>query len=213
MESRLTSHAAGYVFNYKSDPEDKTSAFLVVKYEHQLPLTTAVLATSRPVDDVDLVPFLEAVRIASVDPMVLPEALVDLVISSEASGTVSIDKKLSQLEAENSNLLESASVASTTTVQAERTAKTLNAVRSALGRSERRLQSLRYLLGTCRQYMHDLRSMPSIPNSLWDMDTAQRVLQAHNANMRGDIEHLLLQVQNNNARVQTQQQVVSSETR
>lgn len=141
--------------------------------------------------------------------MLLPAALVDLVITSEASGIVYIDTKLSELENGNTDLLESASKMSTSISQAEGTAKTLNLVRSALGRSERRLQSLKYLLDSSLQYMQDIRDMMRIQNPKWDMNAAERILKAHNANLRSDVEHLLMQVQNNNARVQTQQQAVS----
>ena len=176
------------------------------------PLTTAILATSRPVGEVDLLPFLNSARNASIDPMILPTALADLVISSEASGTLLIDSKLSQLEKGNASLLESASMVATTIDSAERTAKTLNTVRGAIGRSERRLQSLKYLLNASLQYMQDTtchnNATTAVQSPQWDVDAAKRILRAHNANMRSDVEHLLLQVWNNNVRVQTQQQVV-----
>lgn len=173
-----------------------------------MPQTTAILATSRPVGDMDLLPFLNSARNASIDPMILPTALADLVISSEASGTVSIDEKLCQLERGNDSLLESASMVSTTIDSAERTAKTLNTVRGAIGRSERRLQSLKYLLSASLEYMQDYYNTTTLQSPLWDVEAAKRILRAHNANMRRDVEHLLLQVENNNVRVQTQQQVV-----
>lgn len=161
--------------------------------------------------EVDLLPFLSSARLASIDPMILPTALADLVISSEASGTVSIDSKLSQLEKGNDSLLESASMVPTTIDSAERTAKTLNTVRGAIGRSERRLQSLKYLLSASLGYMQDTSHSHATAvqsSAQWDFEAAKRILRAHNANMRSDVEHLLLQVQNNNVRVQTQQQVV-----
>lgn len=178
-----------------------------MKYTPAIPLTTAVLATSQPVDGTDLSKFLTSARKAAVDPMVLPTALADLVISSEACGLVSIDDELNQLESRNDELLRSASKISTSR-EAERTAKTLNAVRSALGRSERRLRSLECLLGACLQYMQELRT--TIPNQIprRAMDAASRILKAHNSNMHSDIVHLLLQIQNNHGRVQTQQQFV-----
>lgn len=212
LHHQLTRCEPGYVFNCKSDPEDKNSALLIVSHTPTVPLTTAILATSRPVGEVDLLPFLNSARNASINPMILPTALADLVISSEAYGTVSIDSKLSQLEKGNDSLLESASMVPTTIDSAERTAKTLNTVRGAIGRSERRLQSLKYLLHASLDYMQggshsNATAAQSSPQ--WDVDAAQRILRAHNANMRSDVEHLLLQVWNNNVRVQTQQQVVS----
>jgi ribulose bisphosphate carboxylase small subunit len=153
-------------------------------------------------------PFLNSARNASIDPMILPTALADIVISSEAFGTLLIDSELSKLEKGNDSLLESASMIATTIDSAERTAKTLNAVRGAIGRSERRLQSLKYLLNASLGYMQDASHSNAAAAQSQQWDSAQRILRAHNANMRSDVEHLLLQVWNNNVRVQTQQQVV-----
>lgn len=202
-------HNIGYVFNCKSDPEDKNSALLIVAYTPSTPMTTAILATSHLATNIDLAPFLNSARKAAIHPMLLPAALVDLMITSEASGIVYIDSKLSELENANTDLLESASKMSTSISQAEGTAKTLNLVRSSLGRSERRLQSLKYLLDASLQYMQDIRDTMPIRDPQWDINAAERILKAHKANLRSDVQHLLLQVQNNNARVQTQQQAVS----
>jgi hypothetical protein len=167
------------------------------------------------VGEIDLMPFLNSARNASIHPMILPTALADLVISSEANGTLLIDSKLSQLEKGNDSLLESASMVATTIDSAERTAKTLNTVRGAIGRSERRLQSLKYLLVASLGFMEDtlLNRGTAVQSPQSDADAAKRILQAHNANMRSDVEHLLLQVWNNNVRVQTQQQVVRAALR
>lgn len=145
--------------------------------------------------------------------MLLPTALADLIVTSEASGSAMIDGKLSELERGNRALLQSASKLSTTVDQIERTAQTLNDVRNALGRSERRLWSLRYLLAACVENMEGLcKTIATIGQAQQHADVAQRILRGHNVNLHSDADHSLLQVQNNNARVQTQQQVVSSAT-
>ena len=88
-------------------------------------------------------------------------------------------------------------------------------VNGAIGRSERRLQSLKYLLVASLGFMEDTRLSrgTAVQSPQSDADAAKRILQAHNANMRSDVEHLLLQVWNNNVRVQTQQQVVRAALR
>lgn len=138
----------------------------------------------------------------------IPAALADLMISLEATLTASIDSTLSDLESGSNTLLSSASVLSTTTKQAERTASALNVVRYALGRSDRRLQSLKLLFSASAQYMQDVHLAAQKQNSQLDAEIARRILQALNDNMRSDVDQLLLQVQNNNVRVQTQQQLV-----
>ena len=137
--------------------------------------------------------------------MMIPAALADLMITLEATLTASIDNTLSDLERGSNILLTSASVLSTTTKQAERAASALNVVRYALGRSDRRLQSLKLLFSASTHYMQDLRGL-ALDQS------AVQILRALNDNMRSDVDQLLLQVQNNNVRVQTQQQLVSPYT-
>jgi len=206
----LTSLLAGYFINCKADPEDQNNALLVVKHLVADQHTLAVLATSRPLHEIDLAPILNTARKASSNPMLLPTALADLMVTAEAAGTTKIDDTLSQLERGNRALLHSASKLSTTVDQVEHTAQTLNDVRNALGRSERRLRSLALLLATCMAEIGML-SIIAPPHPQWDTAAAERILQGHNANLRSDVDHLLLQVQNNNARAQTQQQVVCTD--
>jgi hypothetical protein len=201
-------HILGYIFNCKSDLKDWHSALLIVKHTVDIPLTTAILTTSRPIDEVDLTPFLNIAHKASGNPMAIPSALADVMITLEAAGTVKIDETLSELENGSNALLSSASLVSTTTEQVERTARILDGVRFALGRSDRRLQSLKLLFRASTRNMEEFCN--AIPNQSLqrDAEVAARILGALNNNMRSDVEHLLLQVQNNNVRVQTQQQLV-----
>jgi hypothetical protein len=207
LQHELTRCEPGYVFNGKSDPEDNNSALLIVNHTPGVPLTTAVFATSRPVNEVDLLPFLNSARNSSINPMTLPTALADLVISSEAIFYASIDLKLRQLEQINRTVLDPLR----NIENAEREVVGLNVAQCAIGRTERRLQRLKYMLGASLEYMQDTHhntSTAAIQSPQWDVDAARRILRASNANMRSDVEHLLLQHRNNTVRVQMLQEVV-----
>lgn len=188
--------------------EDRHSALPVVKHSVGTPPTTAILATAKPINEVDLVPFLNAAHKASTNPMTIPTALADTMIGFEASVTANLDDMLSQLEKNRDALLGSAAVVSSSTGIVDQTAKHLDNVRFALGRLDRRLQGLKLLFNATTQYMQELHDAISSQQSQQEADTAKRILEALNNNLRSDVDQLLLQLQNNNVRVQTQQQLV-----
>jgi hypothetical protein len=207
LQHQLTRCEPGYVFNCKSNPNDKSSSLLIVNHTPGIPLTTAILATYHPVSQVDLLPFLNSARSSSINPMILPTALADLVVSSEAILYVSIDLKLRRLEQVDRTVMDPLRKID----NVEREVVALNVAQYMIGRTERRLQRLNYMLGASLEYMQDTHhntSTAAIPSPQCDVDAARRILRARNANMRSDVEHLLLQNRNNTVRVQTLQQVV-----
>lgn len=140
-------------------------------------------------------------------PAALPVLVSELVYQFAVTNVADFDKKLLELEATTEQMLGESSDLTELDFFKPIT-RTLNVVKKGLGRSERRLRAL-LLLVTQVEGTTEVAIQAAPTARRPDLQIQADTLAERCNNLRGDCEHLLLQVQSMKSRVDDQHTIVS----